>query len=362
MKSDNPRVHLVRTYYPHWGAHTAFNALVPRLRASGLPLHDRRVPMDSGKWPLSILERTVSRVSRKRGIREYRLRDMAADMRSLFSIRFGKLDLIHLLDGEHSLLALPRWLRKLSETRRPVLIATLHQPPSLLPGLVRPEHLKELDLVLTVSPEQTDFLLDWVPGQPVRTLLLGVDTKHFTPPESPPPEQPFICLAGGIWMRDYDALNATADLLSGQDNLEFHLVSPPPDYRPRTGNIIIHRNISDQALLHLYRSSHLLFMPLREATANTFLMEGAACGLPVLSTDRPSVRAYFPGPEAVLVQENNPQSFAATIRLLIHQPGTRRDMSRAARRRAEELSWETMAEEYLAMYRELVASSRDHAD
>lgn len=355
VKNTGLRIHLVRTLYPHWGAHTAFNCLKPRLEAAGLLVRDSRVAMDSGRLPLSLLERAVARRSRQQGMREYRLRDLGADLGSLAACLRARVDVIHLLDGEHSLLNLPRWLRRLPRSRRPALVASLHQPAALLPRLLRPRHLDAVDCVLTVSPEQEEFLARWNPRTRVRTVLLGVDTEYFTPPDPPPPSQPFVCLSGGIWMRDYAALDATARRLIHIPHLEFHVVSPPPEYAPGSTNIFVHHDIPDEELLRMYRKSHLLFLPLQDATANTFLLEGSACGLPVLSTDRPSIRAYFPGTEAILVRNNDPGVFAEAIRRLYDNQKTRAAMSLAARRRAEELDWDQLASEYISLYLELMA-------
>lgn len=161
-------------------------------------------------------------------------------------------------------------------------------------------------------------------------------------------------------MRDYEALLETANRLRDLKDLEFHVVSPPEDFFPKDDRIMVHRSVSDRDLLHLYRTSHLLFLPLKNATANTFLLEGAACGLPVLSTDRPSTRAYFPGDGAVLIPGNDPAAFADTIRFLYDNPGKRNAMSLAVRRRAKELGWNRVVEEYVTLYGEVVRNQREN--
>jgi glycosyltransferase involved in cell wall biosynthesis len=118
-------------------------------------------------------------------------------------------------------------------------------------------------------------------------------------------------------------------------------------------NIVIHSGISDAALLDLYQNCHVLFLPLRDATANTFLLEGCACGLPIVSSALPSLRTYFPGEEAILVKDNDPQVFARLLLELFRDPQRRSAMSRQARRRALQLSWEKIVPEYERLYRQL---------
>ena len=44
----------------------------------------------------------------------------------------------------------------------------------------------------------------------------------------------------------------------------------------------------------LYQGADLLLLPLIDATANNTLLEGLACGLPVLASDLTGVRDYAP--------------------------------------------------------------------
>jgi glycosyltransferase involved in cell wall biosynthesis len=98
--------------------------------------------------------------------------------------------------------------------------------------------------------------------------------------------------------------------------------------------------------------SDVLFLPLRDATANTFLLEGCACGLPVISTDLPSVRDYFPGEEAVLVQDNQPENYAQVIDDMSMNPAAVSARSAKARERAEMLSWGRVVKHYERLYEE----------
>jgi glycosyltransferase involved in cell wall biosynthesis len=45
-------------------------------------------------------------------------------------------------------------------------------------------------------------------------------------------------------------------------------------------------------LLSLYNDSRLLFLPLIDATANNSLLEAAACGVPIITSNLPSVKEY----------------------------------------------------------------------
>jgi len=67
----------------------------------------------------------------------------------------------------------------------------------------------------------------------------------------------------------------------------------------------------------------------------------------------PSLRAYFPGEEAILVKDNDPTAFANVLRELHRDSGRQRHMSACARQRALQLSWERIVPEYERLFREL---------
>jgi len=95
-----------------------------------------------------------------------------------------------------------------------------------------------------------------------------------------------------------------------------------------------------------------------KATANLALLEGMACGLPVLSTGLPSVKEYAPGSEAILIDNNDPDSFIDVIRHLADDAHARQTMSVEARKRAEELDWRNIALQYEALYSEFGAVTK----
>jgi glycosyltransferase involved in cell wall biosynthesis len=93
---------------------------------------------------------------------------------------------------------------------------------------------------------------------------------------------------------------------------------------------------------------------LTKCTANNALLEGIACGLPVVSTSIPAVKAYVPGQEALLVENNDPKRFAEAILYLSSNQRYRIKMARRARKRAEQLDWRNIVAQYENVYSELV--------
>jgi glycosyltransferase involved in cell wall biosynthesis len=349
-------IHMIRTDYTHWGEYTAFNSFLNYFDPGRFKITMRNVPVGDERFriPITSLKNYYRKKIRVKGVREYKLNDLAAEISVFFHSLFKNFHLVHFIDAEHSMMFLPGWYRKYRWLKSfPKIVATFHQPPSIIEPLINIDIVKQVDRVLVVSPVQAEYFARYLPRDRVHTILLGVDTQHFQPlPGNPARKKSkkFRCLSGGFWLRDYQAIFKTAKLLRDTAGIEFHLVvaglDPPPDAQ----NIIFHENIPDAELLDLYQTCDVLFLPMRDATANTFLLEGSACGLPVVSTDLPSIKTYFPGQEAILVKDNDPAAFARVITDLYNNPSRLSRMSKLARKRAMELSWNNICKEYERLY------------
>jgi glycosyltransferase involved in cell wall biosynthesis len=345
------RVRAVYTRYPHCGAHSGFRQLLtfldPRLcRVDAYAASDGD---DDLPLPFAALREQVRRRIRRRGMEWYKLSDLAAELRALPGCLTQRTDVVHFLDAEHSAQYLPRWVRRWSSTRTKV-VATFHQMPEMLERLVSRDVVATIDRITVVSPAQLPFFSGFVPRERVQVLLLGVDTDFFRPGETPHDSRAFTTITTGHWLRDWSAMRAVAMRLAAEPGLVFHVVTDRPTGLDDLPNVVIHRRVDDATLLSLYQAADCLLLPLVDATANNSLVEGIACGLPVVSTDLTSVRAYVSGDEAILVEGNGADRIADALLHLRRHPDLRTRMGAAARRRAVELSWPRVARDYERLY------------
>lgn len=352
------RARLLYTRYPHFGAHTGFIQLArhldpARIDAAAVPVSDGDddFPIRSTR----VRDRLRDRI-RRGGVAWYKLSDLWAEARTLGACAARELDVVHFLDGEHG----PQFLPKLLRRARPLVgrahtVATFHQPPEMLDQLLDRHVVADLDFVTVVSPTQAEWFRTILPDERVEVVLHGVDADYFTPAagrecEPAEPDAPFRCITVGHWLRDWSTLRAVAERLAGERGIEFHVVTSRPTGLDGLPNVHHHQGLSDDALRDMYRSADVAFLPLTGATANNTLLESLACGLPVLSTALPSVRAYVPDGEAVLVDDNDPDAFVDALRALRDDRDALRARARAARARAEVLSWKRISGRFLSIY------------
>jgi len=349
-------IHLIRTRYPHWGAHSGINQFVKYLDPARFRVRERLASDNDEDFPLRnrVLRARLKSAVQSRGMAWYKLSDLAAELDALRRTWTGRVDLIHYLDGEHSAQYLPRLNRR--GLLRTKLVGSYHQPPEVLDTLVDRAIVSRLDFVTVVSPVQLPYFQDLLGQERVRLILHGIDVDFFHPAPEPRIGGTFRCITVGHYLRDFKAVGETARKLEATREIEFHVVSSQAEALAGRPNVTIHRGIDDDALLKLYQQSDVLFIPLLQSTCNNAILEGIACGLPVISTALPSVRAYLPGGEAVLLTENDPDLLSEAVLRLARQPEERRAMGGAARRRAEELDWRRVAPEFAAIYSRVAGS------
>jgi len=361
------RIHLIRTYHPHWGRHTGAHQFIHYLDPERFQMDDRVVAMGDGDFPIktSIVRLGIKYVVRRKGMRVYGLNDLLAEFTAGRKWWREEIDVLHYLEGEHSLQFLPSIATKLGRLRRrPRIVATFHQPPDLLDRLININSVQQVDRVIVLSPEQVSYFEQHLPADKVSMILHGVDTDFFCPAVQSEVRRGFRCLSVGSWLRDYDAVLDVAHRLSSVPDFEFQIVSSAVTNHEIPRNVSVQSGIDDHALRAMYQQADVLFLPVTSATANNAVLEGIACGLPVVTTDLVSLRCYLPGQEAILVRDNDPEHLVAALLRLHRNPELRTEMAVAARRRALDLSWAQVAHEYATMYEELVArpGSRERAD
>lgn len=353
-------IHVIRTRYPHWGRYSGINQFLRYIDQSKYNL-DMRIVSDSDEdFPIRnrVIRGWLRHLVQRRGMQWYKLSDLVAEIKALRQSWRKKVDIIHYLDGEHSAQFLPTVFKQLLKAK-PKMIATYHQPPDVLDLLIIKDIIPMLDCITVVSPEQVSYFRELVMPDKIHLILHGIDTDYFKPNNSPKDKNKFRCITVGWWRRDFEAAREVANELSNYKDIEFHVITSKESGPELTGlehltNVRLWRDgIGDAKLLEQYQQADILFLPLLQSTANNALLEGIACGLPVVSTSLPSVKAYLSGKEAILIKDNDPQQFVEAILHLFHNPEARITMGKAARMRAEELDWRNIAPQYEAIYSKL---------
>jgi glycosyltransferase involved in cell wall biosynthesis len=261
----------------------------------------------------------------------------------------------HFLYGEHSF----RWSGKVNRWagRRNRVVATYHQLPQFFEQRRSQfSHLRDLDAVILVASNQREFFESVIPSEKVHVIPHGVDTNFFQPPtERTRPDRPLRCLTVGSNYRDFAMhvqviRNINRSSLRG---VEFVAIGEPrcAEYFAGLENVRYLSDISDDELLRWYQTSDVLLLPLQDATACNALLEGMACGLPIVVTDVGGVRDYVDDQSAILV--NGADAITESLKNLA-EPDKCACLGNSARNRAvQNLDWRIIARQIERVYEQL---------
>lgn len=110
----------------------------------------------------------------------------------------------------------------------------------------------------------------------------------------------------------------------------------------------------------LFAESNIIVLPSYREGLPKALIEAAACGRAVVTTDVPGCRdAIEPEKTGLLVPVRDASALAEAIRTLIEDPQRRKQMGASGRELAErEFSIETVVDAHLAIYRELLTCTK----
>lgn len=124
-------------------------------------------------------------------------------------------------------------------------------------------------------------------------------------------------------------------------------------------SIVWHGQVDDMPAL--YATTDIACLPSYREGLPKALIEAAACGLPVVTTDVPGCREVIvDGETGILVRAFDPEALADALQTLIQSPDTRQKMGAAGRSHAEKHYGEqSIARQILVLYQRLLDETAD---
>ncbi|MEN8161546.1 MAG: glycosyltransferase [Myxococcota bacterium] len=195
-----------------------------------------------------------------------------------------------------------------------------------------------------------------VPPDRITVLPNGVDETRFFPRERSaarrelglPAERPILAFVGHLNERK-GPLRVMAAIRSRPEIGAVFLGDGPQ--RP-SGPQVLHAGAVPPEQVPLWLSAADFFvLPTADEGCCNALLEALACGLPVVTSDRPFNRAVVDETVARLVEPGDPEALGAAIGELADRPALRAALGEAARTRSEGFRLEGRAAKLLALLR-----------
>jgi len=195
----------------------------------------------------------------------------------------------------------------------------------------------------------------------------GVDVNIFHPVPCPPHPICVMLVARMLWDKGVGEFVEAARILTEKGvNARFILVGDPdpanptsipePTLRAWHGKYGVEWWGRQNKIAAVWQSAHIACLPSYREGMPKSLLEAAACGLPIVTTDAPGCREVIDnGIEGLIIPLKNSLALAKALETLILQPDLRNSMGDKARQRALKIfNQEKVIEATLKIYGEAI--------
>ena len=222
---------------------------------------------------------------------------------------------------------------------------------------------------LTIAQNPEDVKLLEYSGVPISRLRLirgaGVDINIFHPSKPPPTPICVVLVSRMLWDKGIrEFIEAARQLTDSGVKARFVLVGAPDPANPGS---VPEENLRSWHGQHgiewlgrredipsVLQAAHIACLPSYREGLPKSLLEAAACGLPIVTTDSPGCRDVVEeGLNGLLVPIRDAHALAAALKRLIKNQELRLRMGALSRKRAErEFSLDAVIAQTLALYHE----------
>ena len=222
---------------------------------------------------------------------------------------------------------------------------------------LRPDGYAQADMVVLTSESQRPFVERDVPQGRARRIPLGVECGYFTPDMMRGNGKKRLRLfLFGNTERDHAFAAEVAKRLP-PERFEWRMRTMAPEKSLCDGIpcVTMLPRLSDGEMLAEYRQADLLCMPMLDSAANDVILESMACGTPVMVNRVGGVPEYVAEDCNVVVSdERRVDEWVEKLLWLERNRGWLEALRPRTRAWAERFDWKIIAEEYRAVYAEVL--------
>lgn len=204
-------------------------------------------------------------------------------------------------------------------------------------------------VLILQNPDDVHLMAPLV-GRPTIRLVrgAGVNLAKFHPTEEPPTPVKAIMVSRLLWSKGVGELVEAARLLKKEGvPLEIQVAGDPDPHNPAAVPAATLATWKEEKAVEwlgartdiaaLYHQAHIAVLPSYREGIPKALLEAAACGKPIVTTDAPGCReVVVSGENGLLIPPRDAVALAKALKTLAEYPELRVRMGKLSRRKAEE--------------------------
>jgi len=200
------------------------------------------------------------------------------------------------------------------------------------------------------------------PKQEIGVIYNGVDTEQFFPlPEKKKTGKLIELISVGRLAHEkgYDYL---LKALVGLGDVKLTLVGSGPDERELkelATNLKVSVNftgrLDKREIINKLQNSDIFILPSLQEGMSNAVLEAMACGLPIITTDTGGSEELIRD-NGYIVEKKNPSALKEAIEKYLNDNKLIKEHGENSRKRAQEMSWESVAEEYYRLYDHIISN------
>jgi glycosyltransferase involved in cell wall biosynthesis len=197
-----------------------------------------------------------------------------------------------------------------------------------------------------------------VPRDRIVVLPNGVDVGHFWPRDRAearrrlglPPSRPILAFVGHLNERKGPL--RVLEAIRGRPEIGAVFLGRGPQ-RPAGAQVLHAGAVPPEDVPFWLSAADLFVLPTLDEGCSNALLEALACGLPIVTSDRPFNRAVVDESMALLVEPTAPAALSAAIAALVDRPELRAALGKAALAHAAAFRLERRASRILSLLRDV---------
>lgn len=331
---EKPSINFIYNRWKHHAEHSGYDMLVPQL-GTGLALidyYDRRKRLVPWRFVNYF-------VGQRSGIYHYSHHQFYSELSAALHMFSNRRNIYHFLYGDFDY----RYLGLLDGLNGNRVVASFHLPSWRLTQFVNiSQHFSRLAAAIVVGKNQIPFFEQYLDPRKVHWIPHGVDTGFFQPLREYSHGGGSRVLFVGQHLRDFDTLKKVIGYLEKNMPMVEVAIVVSDELKTefsRFRSVKVFTHLTDAELLALYHTSDIMMLPVLDATAMNAMLEGMACGLPIVVTDTGGVRDYVDESCAILVPIKDPEAMYVAVCELLSDHTRRRKMGENSRNKSIQFDW-----------------------